>query len=228
MDLIFKIFIYSWLISIFFGIIVAISYPLFRDYADSKFEVFMPLYNLFGLCSFNGYDEKFGLLFLLPIINIIFMMFMCYKLKDKYTLSASFILGLVLLPIVFMPILAYSKKYTDNSDSYESYTYENAKAQEKEEDIEVFVEEPKVEKKTNKRVKKIEEPVKEEVKEEEPEIFDENALTDDDSIFKLQPKSHESVNNKPYKARRVRVNEQFINSGPAEREKIDKVEKWWN
>lgn len=225
MDFIFKIFIYSWLISIFFGIIVAVSYPIFRDYADSKFEVFMPLYNLFGLCSFNGYDEKFGLLFLIPGINIIFMMFMCYKLKDKYTLSTLFIIGLILLPIVFMPMLAYSKKYTDSSDSYESYTYEEPVKTEKEENIEVFVEEPKVEKKVNKRAKRIEESVKEEVMEEQPEVFDENALTDDDSIFKLQPKSHESVNNKPYKARRVRVNEQFINSGPAEREKIEKVEK---
>ena len=219
MDLIFKIFVYSWIISIFFGIIVAISYPIFIDNADNKSEVFMPLYNLFSLCSFNGYDEKFGLLFLLPGINILFMMFMCYKLKEKYGLSTLFGIGLIILPFVFMPILAYSKKY---SGSYDSYTYGDGQTST------VVVEPPKNEKKERTKKIKKEKKVKEESKIEElddTEVFDENALSDDDSIFKLQPKAGITINNKPYRAKRVRVNEQFINSAPAEREKIEKIEK---
>lgn len=216
MDLVFKIFVYSWIISIFFGIIVAVSYPLFKEEIDNKYELFIPLYNLFGLCSFNGYDEKFGLLFLIPFINILFMMFMSYKLKDRYLVSKGFSIGLLLLPVVFMPILAYSNKNENESTNEEAEVFEV--------ESESIKEEPKVEiKKVNIKGKKNK---KKEKEEEQIDIQEDYVSKEEvDSIFKLQPKASGSVNNKPYKAKRVRVNEQFINSAPAEREKIEKVEK---
>ena len=92
MDLVFKIFVYSWLISIFFGIIVAVSYPLFKEEIDNKYELFIPLYNLFGLCYFNGYDEKFGLLFLIPFI---------ITSPSKFSMCFAFGCTLVLISFLF-------------------------------------------------------------------------------------------------------------------------------
>jgi len=194
MELLIKIIIYSWIVSVFFGVIIAISYPIFKDSADSEYEVFIPLYNLFGMCSFNGYDEKFALLFLVPFVNIIFMMFMSFKLKDKYSLDPAFSAGLLLLPPVFVPLLAYSNK-----------------SREDDEDDEVF--EPQV------KIQSVD------IKGNQVDEFEEEPKEDVDSIFKIQKKSQGGVNNKPYKAKRVRVNQEFIDSAPAEMEKIERVEK---
>ena len=209
MEILVKIFIYSWIISIFFGVIVAISYPIFRDYAEVPYEVYIPLYNLFGLCSFNGYDEKLGLLFLVPFVNIGLMMYMSFKLKNKYDLDSLFSTGLLLLPPIFMPLLAYSNKEQSDSDE-SSYTYK----EESDDEPEVKIQ------KVNIKGKKKEE--------EEAEVFEAETYNEDDSIFKIQSKSQGETNNKPYKAKRVRVNEQFINSAPAEQEKIERVEKGGN
>lgn len=206
MEIVIKIFIYSWIISIFFGVIVAISYPIFRDHFDSTFEAFLPLYNLFGLCSFNGYDEKFGLIFLIPFLNIVFMMFMSFKLKDRYSVDKLFGVGLLLVPPIFMPLLAYSGKDQEDSDSYDSYTETSS--------------EPEV------KIQKVSIKAKKKEEEEESEVFEPEVPAQEvDSIFKMQIKTSKDADNKPYKAKRVKVNEQFINSAPAEMEKIERVEK---
>ncbi len=185
MNVIAGIFVYSWIITILFGLVIAISFPIFKDYYDSSFEVFIPLYNLFGFCAINGYDEKMGLLFLIPGVNIIMMMFMGYKLKDRFDTNTIVDFGLMLLPGIFIPVLAYGDFSNDKP----------------------------------KKEEKKEEPVVQ----EEPE---EDRFNPDDSIFRGFSTKKESNENKgPYRAKHTHVNESFINSAPAERETIERVEK---
>ena len=201
MEILIKIFVYSWIISVFYGIIVAIANPIFKDETEDAYEVYIPLYNLFGLCSFNNYDEKYGLLFLVPFVNLLFMRLMSFKIKDRYSLDSLFSAGLLLVPAIFVPLLAYSNKGKDDKDSY-TYKSEN-------EEPEVKIQKVNIKGKKN----------------SEEEVFEQEPLNDDDSIFKIQSKTQGNANNKPYRAKKVKVNEQFINSAPAEREKIEKVEK---
>ena len=180
LNVIVAIFIYSWIIAILYGVIVAISYPIFTKTNTQSSGVFVPIYNLFELCSLNGYDDKSALLFLVPGINIIMMMLMSYKLKELFNTSSSFNIGLLILPPIFMPMLAYS----------------NVGVEEEEE--------------TPIEVEKV-------IPQEEPNDIDV------DSIFKT-PSQVQQVDNKPYKAKKVQVNQKFINSAPAEQEKVEKLD----
>lgn len=183
LNIIIAIFVYSWIISIAFGFVLAISYPIFTKTNRQTAGVFVPLYNLFELCDLNGYKESTGILFLIPFFNIIMMMLMSYKLKDKFETSGAFNAGLLLLPIIFVPLLAYGNK--DSNDEYEKEEKKN---------------------------------IEKEVPQEEPVDIEV------DSIFKTPAQLREDES-KPYRAKKVQVNEKFINSAPAEEERIEKLDK---
>ncbi len=178
LNILIAIFIYSWIVSIIFGLVISISYPIFKKTDNEDPGAFVPIYNLFLLCKLNGYSEKYGLLFLIPGVNLIMMMLMAFKLKDIFKTDGLFSIGLLFLPEVFIPVLAYGN-YGEEKE-------------EKEENTNVAQEEP--------------------------------VDIDVDSIFKT-PSQVRELESKPYRAKKVQVNEKFINSAPAEAEKIEKVEK---
>ena len=183
LNVVIAIFVYSWLLSIGFGVILTISYPIFTKTNHQTAGAYIPLYNLFVLCDLNGYKDSVALLFLLPFVNIIMGMLMSYKLKDKFDTKGAFNAGLLLLPAIFVPMLAYN-----DNDAGEAY--ESKKAKEKEKEV------PQ------------EEAVDIEV----------------DSIFKTPTQLRED-DSKPYRAKRVQVNERFINSAPAEEDRVEKIDK---
>lgn len=183
LDVIIAIFIYSWVLSIGFGVVLTISYPIFTKTNHQTAGAYIPFYNLFVLCDLNGFKDTLGLLFLVPFVNIIMGMYMSYKLKDKFDTNGAFNAGLLLLPAIFVPMLAYG-----NNDSEEAYESKREKEKEKE------------------------------IPQEEP--VDINV----DSIFKTQTQLRED-DSKPYRAKRVQVNERFINSAPAEEDRVEKIDK---
>lgn len=194
MNIVLYIFIYSLLITFLFSISIIIAFPLFKDYYDKNYEGFLPVYNLFKLFHIINYTEFFAFLYLIPGINILLMSFVGFKLKNKVETYKIFKIGLIVFPIIFIPLIAYIKP-----------------------------------KKTTKRKAKkeiAEEPEKFEI---EPKELDEDFPSinlNDESIFKLRSKINRlDKENKPYKAKKVRVNEEFINSAPAEQEVIKKVNK---
>lgn len=185
LNILIKIEVYSLIISVIFGIVIAVSYPIFNKLNRNAGGALIPVYNLFEFCNLNDFRETVGLIYLIPGFNIILIMLMSYRLKDKFKTSDGFNRGLLFLPFVFVPMLAYS-----DIDAVDEYDHDKGKK-----------------------------PKEEEEKIEEAEVEDINV----DSIFKTEAQMMEEV--KPYKAKKVQVNEEFINSKPAEKEKIEKVSK---
>ena len=183
LNVIIAIFVYSWILSIGFGFVLTISYPIFTKTNRQSAGAYIPFYNLFVLCDLNGYKDTIALLFLVPFVNIIMGMFMSYKLKDKFDTKGAFNAGLLLLPAIFIPLLAYG-----DNDAEEAYESRKRKDEENE------------------------------VPQEEP--VDINV----DSIFKSPAQLRED-DSKPYRAKKVQVNERFINSAPAEEDRIEKLDK---
>lgn len=183
LNVVIAIFIYSWILSIAYGIVLTISYPIFIKTNRQTAGIYIPFYNIFVLCDLNGYKDKVALLFLLPFVNIVMGMLMSYKLKDKFNTNGAFTAGLLLLPAIFLPMLAYSNNGTE--DDYEKEDKkEKSKEYEQEEPVDIDV----------------------------------------DSIFK-SPSQLREDESKPYRAKRVQVNEKFINSAPAEEEKVERMDK---
>ncbi len=215
MNTLISIFTYSLLITILFSISIAIAFPLFEKYYDRNIEGFFPVYNLFKLCYIVGLNEFIGLLYIIPGINILLMILTGFKLKDRVETYSIFKIGFIVLPIIFIPLAAYIR-YKESSPK-ETFIYkDNSNETDKREENVIIETEP-------------EEPKAEERKEIVEESTDEPSRInlEDDSIFKLQSKIkiEKEGENKPYKAKKVMVNERFINSAPAEQETIKKVDR---
>ncbi|HLG02784.1 MAG TPA: DUF5684 domain-containing protein [Bacteroidia bacterium] len=68
----------------------------------------VPIYNLIVLLEIAGKPWWWIFLFLIPIVNIIFIIMMYNGVSKAFGKSEGFTVGLVLLGIVFLPILAFS------------------------------------------------------------------------------------------------------------------------
>ena len=197
MEIVLSIFTCSLLITLLFSISVAIAFPLFKNYYNSAWEGFFPVYNLFKLCYIVGFNEFLGFLYLIPGINIILMIITGARLGNIVYTYTFFKIGFIILPIIFIPLAAYIIKR---------------------EKVQVEAQQPA--------------PATVEV---EVEKFDVDASDDgypkinldDESIFKdrVRVKVENEGDRRPYKAKRVMVNEKFINSAPAEQETIEKVNR---
>ena len=69
----------------------------------------IPIYNIIVMLDIAGKPAWYVLLFFLPIANI-YAMWVCYDgMAKKLGKSTGFTVGMILLPIIFFPILAFSK-----------------------------------------------------------------------------------------------------------------------
>jgi hypothetical protein len=90
------------------AVVLAISHwRVFTKAGEPGWAAFVPIYNVMVLARIGGEPEWFGLLMLLPCINIYFWFVVQLKLAERFGMGAGFGLGLVFLPMVFYPILAF-------------------------------------------------------------------------------------------------------------------------
>ncbi len=100
----------------FTGIIIMLAIAIFLIVAEWKiyekagkpgWAVLIPIYNVIVLLEIIGKPWWWLLLLLIPIVNIIFGIWMFNLLSKSFGYSEGFTVGLVLLPIIFYPILGF-------------------------------------------------------------------------------------------------------------------------
>ena len=67
----------------------------------------VPIYNIIVLLEIVGKPWWWLLLFLIPIVNIIFLIWTINLLSKSFGKSEGFTIGLILLGFIFFPILAF-------------------------------------------------------------------------------------------------------------------------
>ena len=73
----------------------------------------IPIYNGLVLLQIIGKPWWWLLLFLIPIVNLVFAIWMTNLLSKSFGKDEGFTIGLILLPIIFLPILGLgSAKYS--------------------------------------------------------------------------------------------------------------------
>ena len=73
-------------------------------------KAIVPVYNFMILAEMGDMKKVMGLLFLIPIVNFIFL-FKAYKsISKKMSLSGAYPILLTLLPFIFIPLIAFNKK----------------------------------------------------------------------------------------------------------------------
>ena len=104
-----------------FGVVMAIFYfaiialmlvsmwKIFVKCEKPGWACLVPIYNIITMLDIAGKPAWYILLFLVPFANI-YVMWVCYDgMAKKLGKSTGFTVGMILLPIIFFPILAFSK-----------------------------------------------------------------------------------------------------------------------
>lgn len=73
----------------------------------------IPIYNLVVLLNIVGMPAWWVLLFLVPVVNVVLLVMVFHRLSKSFGYGRGFTIGLILLPFIFFPILAFGRsQYT--------------------------------------------------------------------------------------------------------------------
>ncbi len=102
-------------IVLFFKIFIIIcNWKIFKKAGKEGWEAIIPIYNKWVFFEITGLNGWFVLLNFIPVIgNLIYGIFIVianYKLSQSFKKPAMFTLGLLFIPFVFYPILAFGKE----------------------------------------------------------------------------------------------------------------------
>ena len=87
-------------------------WKIFEKAGEAGWKSLIPIYNIFIMIKIAGKPWWWFLLFLIPLVNIIFNLLWCLALGQKFGKSQLFGVGLFLLGFIFFPILAFdSSRY---------------------------------------------------------------------------------------------------------------------
>jgi len=75
--------------------------------------IFIPIYNIYLMCKLAGKPGWWLLLMFVPIANLIVSILVNVGIAERFGKGIGFAVGLILLPFIFFPILAFgSAVYT--------------------------------------------------------------------------------------------------------------------
>ena len=110
----------SLLCSFLFSIILMLfGRGLFFKLEKSPNSSLVPVYNLFVLNEGLDINPLYTILYFIPFINLIYYVYICYKLGYVFSESYDYRLGLVFMPYVYFKFLSNSKKEADKQQKEE-------------------------------------------------------------------------------------------------------------
>ena len=105
------------LFTLFMSILIMLGGSrIFKRAAKSEKMAVIPILNLFTMLEVADISTFFGILLFVPVANVVVLVIMSYKLGTAFKTSTLFKLGLVVLPVIFYPALAFSNYQYKLSD----------------------------------------------------------------------------------------------------------------
>ena len=86
---------------------IAAMWKIYEKAGQPGWAAIVPIYNLYILLKIVGKPGWWILLFLIPIVNYVFIIWTYNMLSKSFGKEEGFTVGLVLLGIVFLPILGF-------------------------------------------------------------------------------------------------------------------------
>jgi Family of unknown function (DUF5684) len=91
------------------GLVMVVSlWQIFEKAGKPNVASIIPFYNSFVLFEIIDWSGWWLLALFIPVVNILVLSYASYELGQRFDQSTSFSIGLVLLPFIFYPILAFS------------------------------------------------------------------------------------------------------------------------
>ena len=88
-------------------VVIASMWIIFTKAGRPGWAAIIPIYNVFVALQIAGMSGWWLIAFLIPLINIIAAILLAVNLAAAFGRGVLFAIGLLLLPIIFYPILAF-------------------------------------------------------------------------------------------------------------------------
>jgi hypothetical protein len=88
-------------------VLVASGWKVFTKAGEPGWASLVPIYNLMIMGKISGLGETYGLLSLIPCAGIYFGIVLIANLCKKFGKETGFVVGMILLPYIFWPILGF-------------------------------------------------------------------------------------------------------------------------
>ncbi len=102
--------IFLWIISIAISILMIVSmWKIFTKAGKPGWAAIIPIYNIYIMCEIASKEWWYILLLCVPIANIYAIYVIYNGISKKFGKTAGFTIGMIFLPFIFFPILAFEK-----------------------------------------------------------------------------------------------------------------------
>jgi hypothetical protein len=88
-------------------LMIVTMWKIFTKAGKPGWASLIPIYNIFVMLDIAGKPGWWFLLFLIPIVNLVIMILVLVSLATNFGKGGGFVAGLIFLPIIFYPILAF-------------------------------------------------------------------------------------------------------------------------
>ena len=97
----------SLIYSLVLIVIVVSMWVIFTKAKKPGWAAIIPIYNLIVLLDIVKKPWWWIILLLIPVVNIVILIIVYHKLSESFGQGVGFTIGLILLPFIFMPLLAF-------------------------------------------------------------------------------------------------------------------------
>ena len=102
--------LFFWLLSMALGVLMIVSlWKIFKKAGKPGWASIVPIYNIYIMCEIAEKEWWYVLLSCVPFVNIYAIIVLCNGMAKKFGKSGGFVVGMILLPVVFFPMLAFGK-----------------------------------------------------------------------------------------------------------------------
>lgn len=102
--------LFFWLLSMALGVLMIISlWKIFKKAGKPGWASIVPIYNIYIMCEIAEKEWWYILLLCVPFVNIYAMIVLYNGMAKRFGKGGGFVVGMILLPVVFFPMLAFGK-----------------------------------------------------------------------------------------------------------------------
>ena len=105
--------LFFWILSMALSILMIVSlWKIFKKAGKPGWASIVPIYNIYIMCEIAEKEWWYILLLCVPFVNIYVMIVLYNGMAKKFGKGGGFVVGMILLPVVFFPMLAFGKDAT--------------------------------------------------------------------------------------------------------------------
>ena len=109
--------LFFWILSMALGILKIVSlWKIFKKAGKPGWASIVPIYNIYIMCEIAEKEWWYILLLCVPFVNIYAIIVLYNGMAKKFGKGGGFVVGMILLPVVFFPMLAFGKDATIVND----------------------------------------------------------------------------------------------------------------